>query len=469
MNGQSHQTFTTQGYADVAVAPFYIYSELKLQEELAKQQAQAYASPISTPEHYPQDTITHMTPELTPFGAEEQAYSELVGTFPPETTNPLVGDLKSTREIAVEYAAADPVYVAKTTSLYPTYNYYRKIRGDGNCAWRAIAFGYFELLIRSNSGDLIQREWARLTSLENLLKKAGFSQYIYEDFASETFDVFRVISAAVHNNESVTISELVKIFNESSDSIITYFKFLTSAWMRARPVEYLSYLETDTVEDYCSTCIEPFSVELDHVGVKALIDCLILPADFRVEISYLDRSPGPTVNVHHFENADSALLALTLRLLYRPYVYNSDLHTLNITNSESSSGHYDIIYKTGEIRESALPFGKSQSPVQVSFMPQLPEQYFASTPLDYFLNPTGGATAANSDRRNESGDRFRASLFQYPPFQPSPLPFQTSIFRNSAFNPSHYQSENFQPELYEPEVSSSSRSHGHSSSNRRRL
>lgn len=466
MNGQNLQTFLAsssgaidtfpaQGYADPAAAPFFaLYpdrTDLKLQEELAKQQvqAQAYASPISpisTPEHYPHEIIANMTPELPPFN-DAQAYSDLVGAFPPESTNPLVGDVKSTREIAAEYASADPVYQAKTTALYSTYNCYRKIRGDGNCAWRAIAYGYFELLIKSNSADLIDREYARITSLENLLKKAGFSEYIYEDFASETYDVFRHISAHVLNDETHTTSELVKIFNESSDSILTYFKFLTSAWMRARPHEYIPFLQGVTVEEYCSAVIEPFSVELDHVGIKALVDCLVVPADFRVEISYLDRSPGTSVNVHNFGDE---FAGMTLRLLYRP-------------------GHYDIIYKTGDIRDTALPFGKSQSPVQVSFMPELPEQFFASTPLDYFLNPTGGATAAASpDRRNDSGDMFRASLFQYPPFQPSPLPFQTSIFRNSAFNPSHYQSENFQPELYQPELTSSTRSEVHGG-NRRRL
>lgn len=93
---------------------------------------------------------------------------------------------------------------------------------------------------------------------------------------------------------------------------------LTSAWMKSKHTDYEAYLET-SVADYCRIIIEPFGVELDHVGVKALIDCLVIPADFRVEISYLDRSPGSEVNIHHFESGENPF-APTLRLLYRPYV-----------------------------------------------------------------------------------------------------------------------------------------------------
>jgi len=91
---------------------------------------------------------------------------------------------------------------------------------------------------------------------------------------------------------------------------------LTSAWIKTRPADYEEYLETSALE-YCKIVIEPFGVELDHVGVKAFIDCLVIPADFRVEISYLDRSPGSEVNIHHFEGGEK-LFAPTLRLLYRP-------------------------------------------------------------------------------------------------------------------------------------------------------
>lgn len=48
--------------------------------------------------------------------------------------------------------------------------------------------------------------------------------YVYEDFASDTFEVFRVISESTLKEDPDAISALVNIFNESSDSIIAYLK-----------------------------------------------------------------------------------------------------------------------------------------------------------------------------------------------------------------------------------------------------
>lgn len=89
--------------------------------------------------------------------------------------------------------------------------------------WKlAIAFGYFELLLRNGNADLIDREWARLASLQNLLKAAGLSELVYVDFASETLNVFQVISNYTLND----VSELVTLFNKNSDSIVGYLKVI---------------------------------------------------------------------------------------------------------------------------------------------------------------------------------------------------------------------------------------------------
>lgn len=80
----------------------------------------------------------------------------------------------------------------------------------------------------------------------------------------------------------------------------------------------------DTVAEYCATQIEPYLIEIEHVGMDALIDVLVKPAGFAVEISYLDRSAGAEVNSHRFEAsaADGTPMypdAPTIYLLYRPY------------------------------------------------------------------------------------------------------------------------------------------------------
>lgn len=102
--------------------------------------------------------------------------------------------------------------------------------------------------------------------------------------------------------------------------------------MKHSPAHYEPFLDRPVAE-HCGTHIEPYGVEIDHVGLMALIDCLILPAGLAVEIIYLDRSAGDDVNVHRFEKLDGDGVltppdAPVLRLLYRPYVYPLDACSL---------------------------------------------------------------------------------------------------------------------------------------------
>lgn len=64
----------------------------------------------------------------------------------------------------------------------------------------------------------------------------------------------------------------------------------------------------------------------------ALIDCLIKPAGFAVEVHYLDRSVGDEVNTHRFEKNESEGVtppdAPVVRILYRPYVSPSSAYMI---------------------------------------------------------------------------------------------------------------------------------------------
>lgn len=47
---------------------------------------------------------------------------------------------------------------------------------------------------------------------------------MYEDFATDTFEVFKVVSDVTMNEDPNAMAELMRIFNENSNSIIAYFK-----------------------------------------------------------------------------------------------------------------------------------------------------------------------------------------------------------------------------------------------------
>lgn len=65
--------------------------------------------------------------------------------------------------------------------------------------------------------------------------------------------------------------------------------------------EYEPYLVDQTVDEYREHNINPHSVEIEQIGMNALLDAVVKPAGIAVDILYLDRSPGKEVNTLRFE------------------------------------------------------------------------------------------------------------------------------------------------------------------------
>lgn len=137
--------------------------------------------------------------------------------------------------------------------------------------------------------------------------------------------------------------------------------------MKTNSALYQDFLSGGTIEQYCQSHIDPFQVEMDHLGLNALIDAVIKPAGISVDVLYLDRSETEEVNTinFHVEDPNSLSGFVTqpmIRLLYRPYVlYQVQAETAKIT---LRSGHYDIIYKIEDM-PMAMPAHTAQ---QVHYM-----------------------------------------------------------------------------------------------------
>lgn len=88
----------------------------------------------------------------------------------------------------------------------------------------AIAFCYFETLLRLGDRHKIMAEETRLKSLNNLLNSLGFQEHLYEDFVESTLDLLRQISASIPNQDDD--AALLAAFNdpEISNGIITHFR-----------------------------------------------------------------------------------------------------------------------------------------------------------------------------------------------------------------------------------------------------
>lgn len=99
----------------------------------------------------------------------------------------------------------------------------------------ALAYGYFEVLLRTTNRERIDRESARLKSYNTLLDSVGYDQDLYIDFVQETLDLLEQTAASLGRQDGE--QKLLASFNDDgiSNSIITHFR--VSAMRKAQAVD----------------------------------------------------------------------------------------------------------------------------------------------------------------------------------------------------------------------------------------
>ncbi|KAG6005301.1 hypothetical protein E4U21_000276 [Claviceps maximensis] len=279
------------------------------------------------------------------------AQQEAARDYQPELQGPLVGEKTPSHIIVEEYAKADQIYIEKTATLPELYSHYRPIQGDGNCGWRAIGYSYYEKLVEGGDQAQIEGEVARLKSLNHLLSTVGGYDY-YEDFADEAFDLLRQVATIIDKPQAA--HDLVRQRwndTEVEGSLMFYFRLLAATFLKANAITYEGFIpDGQNMESYCSQNIEVVNREIEQLGIIALVNILLKPVDFVLEIAYLDRSPGDRVNRYRFPeeaNGKDALdLGPIIYLLYRP-------------------DHYDILYQSLDVHQAAST-SSSQLNLQVN-------------------------------------------------------------------------------------------------------
>ncbi|KAL2853939.1 peptidase C65 Otubain-domain-containing protein [Aspergillus pseudoustus] len=416
---------------------------------------------------------------------EMERYQELSNKFEPELPGPLVSHKQSTDAIAVEYANADPAFATKTNALAVTHPQSRIMKGDGNCGWRAVAFGYFENLF--NFRDLIQaqRELVRIKSLNTLLDQVGQQEHLYEIFVDATEEVFGQIVGAIERGERDD-SFLVDLFNDeyNSNAIITHFRLLTSAWMKLNPHRYQAFLSMP-LDQYCATRIETVKTEIDEVGLQGLVDGVIEASGLTVEILYLDRSEGEVVTSHVLSPPRTGLGAI--RLLYRPghydllYQVEPALNMQPVVNFQyamssdySSWGTNELAFDVNSSLMAIPNLMMDTSFGLAHALPQPPsDPYRVSPPQEVYQPPvhtpppppttiaspqppirlTGPPPIMSAlPPRSNDGPQIRLNPLVMKPNLSHSLPV-TAPFKNSPYNQAHFQNQDFEPIHWEPHES----------------
>jgi ubiquitin thioesterase protein OTUB1 len=219
----------------------------------------------------------------------------------------------------------------------------RKVRGDGNCFYRAFLFGYLDNLLSyylsvkedstSDSSAMIETaniERARVLGIVEKsmaeLVELGYSEFAIEVFYDEFCELLSTLFE-FYNRET-----LLEAFQEGgkADYYTWFMRLLTASfikrdWQRFQPFVEGPYYDADA---FCKGEVEPMKKECEQIQIIALTEYLGVPID----IAYLDGRPfDEAVGLSSVRFPDSAsnsdsTTPFLVHLLYRP-------------------GHYDLLYK----------------------------------------------------------------------------------------------------------------------------
>lgn len=222
------------------------------------------------------------------------------------TTQPLTSGKQPILELRKNYEEGSN-FDKEVLYLADSYVSIRRVRGDGNCYYRAFLYSLCE------TTEELERIVKVVNESMDHVEKCGYDRYTVETFWEELLDFLKSLPKDFH-------AELNQE-NAVSDYSSWYMRLLTAVHLKSDPDRFVHFLEGDyfDIATFCQREVEPMGKECGMVQVLALAEYM----GVKVDIEYLDGRDAKTTK-HSFGSEDSKT---TLTLLYRP-------------------GHYDILYKT---------------------------------------------------------------------------------------------------------------------------
>lgn len=199
----------------------------------------------------------------------------------------------------------------KIKELAGKYGRTRRVRRDGNCFYRAYAFGCLDYIARNR--DQIPVFLSTIENSFKFLTDLGDPEFPLSDFWEALVDEIKWV-----DTDSPTGQEVINHMNDqgTADYLTYYMRAITSGQLRADIAEFAPFLPIgETMVDFIRKEVSPMGRESDYLQSVALSRALKIG----VQIEYLDQSSGP-LNSHTLPEGATPHVFL----LYRP-------------------GHYDIL------------------------------------------------------------------------------------------------------------------------------
>lgn len=194
------------------------------------------------------------------------------------------------------------------------FGFIRRVRGDGNCFYRAFCFALVETLLHSKS--TIQRFRHVFLRTQRVLMTAGFDECVYENLLNTFNSVLEQLET--DGREETVLS----LFNDqaTSDGMVQYLRLVASAHLQSRADYFQHFVEAPSLKIYCIQTVEVMAMECNHVEILALAEEL----DVSLCIIAIECSDGPLTQHTIPEGSQPSLY----------FLYNNF--------------HYDILYKHSE-------------------------------------------------------------------------------------------------------------------------
>lgn len=236
---------------------------------------------------------------------------------------------------------------------------------------------------------------------------------------------------------SDTQASLALVFERWNDenitnAIIYYLRLLAATYLKEHSAEYDPFVPAGNgVRGYCEGVIQPVNREIEHLGIVALSNLLLKPTGMVLEIAYLDRSEGSTVNQYRFpeeaNGQDAAALGPVIYLLYRPDHYDI-LYRPQIGTAAPAGNSQGLVYQINRAEVMPVNIGVDHTPAMggMSGITDMDFGLLSSIMPNYFdVNPGGPMGSPNAP--NSVPDTFTQQ--QHSPWGPA---FEEGLAATSA-------------------------------------
>lgn len=276
----------------------------------------------------------------------------------PGTPRPLVTERKSTAIIQARLNKRNSDQGERTEEalrLVSEYPQYRAIARDGDAGWRAIAFSYFEAILKSRKRKGYFVEFNRLESINRAIRASGyFTAWNFNILSMKIETLLQQLNLLLCRTLALgRFDYLSRYVNGASHSAptIRYFRLLAS-WCLKQNFQHYRTRKCYCPETELEGCmwLETPGSPMGPLGFTILLDILLIPIGSGLEIVYGDSCISMPIAARDTTGDEHTNAGQTIHLLYW-------------------GGHYDILYK-----DEATIAPIAEGPVPTPFAPSLPQR-----------------------------------------------------------------------------------------------